>query len=80
MKAIAVLRHPGDCVETAPRMQLIADSAMVGAGALVSARFRTVVAGTNRAYVQNIASGQGYSSAFCGAIRRCVLSMRAADA
>lgn len=32
MKAIAVLRHPGDCVETAPRMQLIADSAMVGAG------------------------------------------------
>ena len=32
MKAIAVLRHPSDCVETAPRMQLIADSAMVGAG------------------------------------------------
>ena len=32
MKAIAVLRHPGDSVETAPRMQLIADSAMVAAG------------------------------------------------
>lgn len=32
MKAIAVLRCPGDSVGTSPSMQLIADSAIVGAG------------------------------------------------